>query len=84
MLENFFEPRSVAVIGASREPGKVGHDVLRNLIQYGYAGKIYPVNPKADNILGLPCYPTIREIPGEVDLAVLVIPARFCLDAVRD
>ncbi len=84
MLESFFNPRSVAVIGASREVGKVGHDVLHNLIQYGYAGRIYPVNPKADNILGLPCFPSVRDIPGEVDLAVMVIPAKFCLDATRD
>ena len=80
----FFNPRSVAVIGASREEGKVGHDVLHNLIQYGYAGRIYPVNPKADNLLGLPCFQSVRDIPGEVDLAVLVIPAKFCLEAARD
>ena len=84
MLESFFSPRSVAVIGASREEGKVGHDVLHNLIQYGYPGRIYPVNPKADQILGLPCFPSVRDIPGEVDLAVLVIPAKFCLEATRD
>jgi acetyltransferase len=84
MLESFFSPRSVAVIGASREEGKVGHDVLRNLIRYGYPGRIYPVNPKADQILGLPCFPSVRDIPGEVDLAVLVIPAKFCLEATRD
>ena len=84
MLETFFSPRSVAVIGASREVGKIGYDVLHNLIEYGYAGKIYPVNPKADNLLGLPCFKSVRDIPGEVDLAVLVIPAKFCLDAARD
>ena len=84
MLDSFFEPRAVAVIGASREAGKVGHDVLRNLIQYGYEGKIYPINPKATEILGLPCYPTIRDVPGPVDLAVLVIPAKFTLDVVKD
>ncbi len=84
MLESFFSPRSVAVIGASREEGKVGHDVLQNLIRYGYAGRIYPVNPKADQILGLPCFRSVRDIPGEVDLAVLVIPAKFCLEAAHD
>jgi acetyl coenzyme A synthetase (ADP forming)-like protein len=84
VLSEFFEPRGVAVVGASREEGKVGHDVLRNLIQYGYPGRIYPVNPKADHILGLPCFPSVRDIPGELDLAVLVIPAKFCLEAARD
>jgi acetyltransferase len=84
MLDSFFEPRSVAVIGASREPGKVGHDVLRNLIQYGYPGKIYPINPKAQEVLGLPCFPTVKDPPGPVDLAVIVIPAKLALDAMRD
>ena len=84
MLESFFEPRSVAVIGASRESGKVGHDVLQNLIRYGFKGKIYPVNPKAKDILGLPCFPSVRDVPGEVDLAVIVVPARFALGVIED
>jgi len=84
MLESFFKPKSVAVIGASRESGKVGHDVLKNLIDYEFGGRIYPVNPKADEILGLPCFPSIKDIPGQVDLAVLVIPARFALGAIED
>jgi acetyltransferase len=56
-LESFFEPKSVAVIGASREQGKLGHEILNNIIKAGFAGKIYPINPKADEILGLKCYP---------------------------
>ena len=84
MLEEFFSPRSVAVVGASREEGKVGHDVVKNLIEYGYAGRIYPVNPKADKILGLTCYPSVTAAPGEVDLAVLVVPARFTEAVVRE
>ena len=51
MMEHFFSPRTVAVVGASREEGKVGHDLLKNLVAYGYGGKVYPVNPRADNIL---------------------------------
>lgn len=84
MLEKFFEPRSVAVIGASREAGKIGNDVLRNLIQYGYKGKLYPINPKSDEIMGLPCYKSVKDVPGEVDQAVICIPAKFALEAVRD
>ena len=84
MLDSFFEPRSVAVIGASREEGKVGHDVLRNLIQYKFAGKLYPINPKADEILGLKCFPSVRDVPCEVDLAVIVIPARFTPGVVEE
>jgi acetyltransferase len=84
MLESFFEPKSVAVIGASREEGKVGHDVLKNLIQYKFAGDIYPVNPKAEEVLGLRCFPSVKDIPGDVDLAVIVIPAKFTPAAVQE
>ncbi|RLF16712.1 MAG: acetyl CoA synthetase [Thermoprotei archaeon] len=76
-LKYMFYPKSVAVIGASRKPGKIGHEILRNLIEYGYPGKIYPVNPSADEILGLKCYKSVLEIPDEVDLAVISVPAKF-------
>ncbi|HOG48082.1 MAG TPA: CoA-binding protein, partial [Anaerolineae bacterium] len=83
MLEMFFAPRSVAVVGAGREPGKLGYDVLNNLLQYGYTGQVYPINPKADEILGLKCYPTVVDVPGPVDLAVIVVPARFVPDVME-
>ncbi|RLE93975.1 MAG: acetyl CoA synthetase [Thermoprotei archaeon] len=76
-IKYLFFPKSVAVIGASRSPGKIGHEILRNIIEYGYEGKIYPVNPKADEILGLKCYKSILEIPEPVDLAVISIPAKY-------
>jgi acetyltransferase len=75
MLEMFTEPRGVAVVGASPTPGKLGHAVLQNVIQYGYLGKIYPINPKAREILGLPAYPSVKDIPDEVDLAIVLVPA---------
>ena len=84
MLESLFDPKSVAVIGASREEGKVGHDIVKNLVQYGYAGKVFPVNPKADDILGLKCYHSIPEIAEKIDLAVIVIPAKFVLTAIDE
>ena len=84
MLEKFFQPESVAVIGASREKGKVGHDVLRNLIEHGFKGDIYPINPKAGEILGLKCFASVRDVPGNVDLAVVVVPARFAPDVVKE
>lgn len=74
MLEPFFRPSSVAVIGASRDPEKLGYAVLANLLHGGFSGALYPVNPKADEILGLKAYPTVLDIPGPVDLAVIVIP----------
>jgi acetyl coenzyme A synthetase (ADP forming)-like protein len=76
MLEMFTNPRGVAVIGASPTPGKLGHAVLQNVIQYGYQGHIYPINPKAGEILGLPAYASVKDIRGPVDLAVVLVPAK--------
>lgn len=79
MLEEFFNPKSVAVIGASTSPGKLGYAVLENLVEGGYVdvGTIYPINPKADEILGQKAYPTVLDVPGDIDLAVVVIPYKF-------
>jgi len=84
-LTEFFNPSSVAVIGASTNPEKLGYAVLENLVSGGFVqqGTVYPVNPKAEEILGLPVFPSVLEIPGEVDLAVIVIPYRFVPDALR-
>ncbi|MFN2166356.1 MAG: CoA-binding protein, partial [Anaerolineae bacterium] len=73
----FSNPRGVAVIGASRTPGKLGHDVLHNVIRYGYQGAVYPINPASDEILGLKSYASVLQTPGPVDLAVVVIPSRY-------
>lgn len=75
MLEHFFSPKTIAVVGASREEGKVGHDVLKNLVDHGYKGTIYPVNPKADTILGIKVYAGLKDIRDTIDLAVIVVPA---------
>src|SRR3990170_4429792 len=74
-LKTFFAPRSVAVIGASRDPAKIGGEVLRNLREDGFAGAIYPVNPAGGLIQGLPAYPSVEAIPDPVDLAVVAVPA---------
>lgn len=75
MLDMFFDPQAVAVIGASRTPGKLGYSVLLNVIQHGYKGVIYPINPNATEILGLDCYPSVSVVPGSVDLAIILIPS---------
>ena len=75
MLRVLLEPKSIAVIGASRTPGKIGNVILRNIIGYGFQGKIYPVNPHATEILGLKTYPSVLDIPDEVDVAVVAVPA---------
>ncbi len=72
---SLLSPRSVAVIGASASPGKVGHDILQNLVTEEFKGKIYPVNPKAEKILGLRSYPSVKDIQDDVELAIIVIPA---------
>jgi acetyltransferase len=82
MLDNFFNPKSIAVIGASRTPGKVGYDVLKNLIQYGYQGVIYPINPEASEILGLKAYPSILDVSDEIGLAVVVVPPKRVLEVI--
>ena len=77
-LSAFFNPTGVAVIGASADPQKLSHGVLRNCFSHGYAGRVYPVNPRAEQILGLPCYPDISQVPDPVELAVLMVPAAMC------
>jgi acetate---CoA ligase (ADP-forming) len=83
MLEKMFYPASVAVIGASKEQGKMGRAVLDNLVA-GFKGRIYLINPKADEIDGLKCYKSVLDVPGEIDLAVVVIPAKIVPAAVKD
>lgn len=75
-MKRILQPKSIAVIGASAEDGKIGNSVMKNLINGGYKGDIYPVNPKADNILGYKVYKSVKDIPGEVDTAVFALPAK--------
>lgn len=84
MVKDMFTPKSIAIIGASRNPTKVGHTILRNVIKSGYKGRIYPINPKADEILGIKCYKSILNVPDEVDLAVIAVPAPAVLDVAKD
>ena len=81
-LEPLFAPRSVAVVGASRTPGSVGHAITRNLIYGGFTGVVYPINPKAKSIMGCRCTKQVSQIDDEVDLAVLVIPATAVEDVI--
>ncbi|HEY6471133.1 MAG TPA: GNAT family N-acetyltransferase [Candidatus Dormibacteraeota bacterium] len=81
-ISRILRPRSVAVIGAGRDPSSIGHAVLRNLIQGGFCGRIYPINPNVKELLGLTCAPSVDAVEGQVDLAVLAVPASRCLEAV--
>ena len=80
-LEHVLNARSVAVIGASKVPTKRGYQTIRTLLDERYEGSIYPVNPKEKSILGLPCYPAVSQIPGEVDVALVATPARTVLQS---
>jgi acetyl coenzyme A synthetase (ADP forming)-like protein len=74
-IDVFFRPKSVAIVGASRDQRKPGHVIFRNFLESGFRGKAYPVNPKAPDIMGHECYPNLRSIPGPVELAVIAVPA---------
>lgn len=82
-LEKFFEPDSIAVVGASRDKTKLGRMVYDNIISGGYRGKVYPVNPKAGDIDGMQVYASVEVIPYDVDLAILIIPAEFVLPTIK-
>ncbi|MBW1789598.1 MAG: CoA-binding protein [Deltaproteobacteria bacterium] len=83
-LKLFFEPRSVAVVGASGTPHKPGNDVLQNILANEYEGDIYPVNPKGGEILGMDVYASINDLPDNVDLAIIILPARANPQAIRE
>lgn len=82
-LEKFFNPKAVAIVGASRRKGKVGYEVLRSMIDGGYEGKIFPINPKADIIEGLTCYPDIESIGQVPDLVIIAVPAQIVPGAMQ-
>jgi acetyl coenzyme A synthetase (ADP forming)-like protein len=76
-LDAVLNPSSVAVIGASASPNKIGHKILKNIVEAGFSGAVYPVNPRGGEILGLEAYPSVLDAPGDVDTVVVVVPARF-------
>jgi acetyl coenzyme A synthetase (ADP forming)-like protein len=80
-MNRIMQPKSLAVIGASAEDGKIGNSVMKNLINGGYKGNIYPIHPKATEILGYKAYPSVKDVPGEIDTAVFAIPAKFVAQA---
>jgi acetyl coenzyme A synthetase (ADP forming)-like protein len=83
-MNRIMKPKSVAVIGASAETGKIGNSVMKNLINGGYKGEIYPIHPKADEIMGKKVYKSVKDVPGEVDIAVFAIPANFVAAALTE
>jgi acetyl coenzyme A synthetase (ADP forming)-like protein len=83
-LDAIFCPKSVAVVGASTAPGKVGHDIFVNILKGGYQGTLYPVNPKAPSVASVRAYPSITDIPDSLDLAMIILPPKLALPAVKE
>ena len=83
MLESLLTPNTVAIIGASRTPGKVGHEIVANLQNGGFEGEIIPVNPSADEVLGLKCYPDLQTLNHKIDLSIIAVPNKFVKPAVQ-
>ncbi len=83
-LDPFFAPDSIAVIGASRRPGTVGYQIVDNLVTHGFQGAVYPVNPKARAVHSFPAWRSVRDIPGPVDLAIVVVPKDLVLEVVEE
>src|SRR5512143_1750517 len=83
MLESLFNPRAIAIIGASADPRKVGYAVLNNLIRFKFTGALYPVNPSSGEILGLKAYANVSDVRKPIDLAIIVTLANFVPDSLR-
>jgi acetyl coenzyme A synthetase (ADP forming)-like protein len=84
LLDPILKPSTVAVIGASRTPFSIGHQVVANLVDYGFTGAVYPVNPKARAINAIRAYPTVGEVPDQIDMAVIMVPKEHVLPVVQD
>ena len=83
-IHRIFNARSVAVVGASSDPSKFGYMTLDSIIRGGFEGQIYPVNPKGGELLGLKVHPSLTEVPGQIDLVVVIVPAKFVPSVLRE
>jgi acetyltransferase len=83
-LRPFFYPRSIAVVGVSQKPTGVGSSMVRALQRFGFPGSIYPVNPRFPELFGLPVFPSVSDIPGEVDFARIYVPASHVLEVIQE
>jgi len=84
VLDSFFKPKSIAVVGASKDSRKIGHAALKNILISDYQCKIYPINPNEDNILGIKCYKKITDVSGNIDLVLISVPAEIVPEILRD
>ena len=84
ILNRLLRPKSIALVGASAQPGKIGYTVMDNLLKSGYQGSIYPINPAATEILGLKVYPNVLDVPGPIDAALITVPAKVVAQVLDD
>jgi len=83
-MQRLMQPKAIAVIGATNEDGKIGNSVMKNLINGGYKGQIYPIHPKADEVMGYKAHKSVKDVPGDIDTAVFAIPAKFVAGALKE
>jgi acetyl coenzyme A synthetase (ADP forming)-like protein len=83
-MNRIMKPKAVAVVGASNEAGKIGNSVMKNLINGGYQGKIYPINPKDAEVMGVKAFKSVKDVPDEIDVAVFAVPAKFVASALKE
>jgi acetyl coenzyme A synthetase (ADP forming)-like protein len=83
-MNRIMKPKAVAVVGASNEAGKIGNSVMKNLINGGYKGKIYPINPKDAEVMGVKAFKSVKDVPDEIDTAVFAVPAKFVASALKE
>ena len=83
-LDGIFRPKAIAIIGASRRKGSIGREVLRNIVEFGFTGKVFPVNSRADVVHSMKCYHNILEITDEIDMAVICVPKQYAVQTVQD
>ncbi|MBT2655947.1 acetate--CoA ligase family protein [Bacillus sp. ISL-18] len=83
-MEYLLRPRSVVIVGASQKKGSIGHNTVRNFIDLGFQGNVYCVNPRYEELEGFPCFPTVADVPGEVDVAIIAVPLAFVENAIKE
>lgn len=76
-LDKMMKPKSIAVVGASAKLGSIGYDLMSKMKAFGYTGKLYPINPKTPEIMGYKAYPSVKDVPGDIDLAIIAVPGQF-------
>ena len=83
-LDSLFRPRSIAILGASHKPGKVGFELVKNIVEAGFQGRIYPINPKGGEILGYKVYRTLHEVEDDIDLLLIALPTKYILESIEE